>query len=77
MPVIFMLLNYGENIVRQSGIGPILTPSRRLYGVGSLVQVLGERLPTQDVQTLTGLVCTQVTVTKTSKADTWQVRLII
>lgn len=36
-------------------------------------QVLGERLPTTDVQTLTGLVCTQVVVTKTSKADTWQV----
>lgn len=38
------------------------------------VPVLGERLPTEDVQTLTGLVCTIVTVTKTSQPDTWQVR---
>jgi hypothetical protein len=37
-------------------------------------QVLGERLPSSDVQSLTRLVCTQVAVTRTGKPDTWQVR---
>ena len=48
---------------------PAYLPTNQKYSNN----VLGERLPTTDVGRSTGLVCTEVTVTNTSVANTWQV----